>query len=76
MRQSLKKFFQSQKDSMNAAYEQKTSLAQKKLVQTSILLTLISSSRRRLNKYYFRLKRSLKNRKKDSAPIQFKFFEL
>ena len=49
MRPSLKNSSKSKSHSLNAAHKQKTSLAQKKLVHTANLLTLIFRSKRRLN---------------------------
>ena len=48
MRQSLKKFSKLKNLSLNAAHEQKTSLAQNKFVHTAILLTFTVKSKRRL----------------------------
>ena len=47
---SQKLFSKSKSHSLNAAHEQKTSLAQKKLVHTAILLTFTIRSKHRLNK--------------------------
>ena len=51
---SQKLLFKSKRYSLNAAHDQKTSLARKKLVHTSILLTFAFRSKHRLNEYYFR----------------------
>ena len=47
--------------------KQKTSLAQKKLVHTAILLTFIIRYKCRLKKHYFRQK---KNLKKTNTPLR------
>ena len=50
MCQSVKNYFSKSKShSLNAAHDQKTSLAQKKLVHTAILLTFAFRSKNRLN---------------------------
>ena len=50
MRQSLKLFSKSKSHSLNAAHEQKISLAQKTFAHTAIILTFTIGSKRRLNK--------------------------
>ena len=51
---SQKLISKSKSYSLNATHEQKTSLAQKRLVQTAIFITFTIRSKRRLNKQYFR----------------------
>ena len=47
---SQKHFSESKSDSLNAVHEQKTSLAQEKLVHKTIFLTFTIRSKRRLHK--------------------------
>ena len=52
--QKQKLFPKSKSNSLNVAHEPKTSLNEKKLVHTAILLTFTIRSKRRMNKQYVR----------------------
>ena len=58
-------FSKSKSHSLNAAHDQKTSLAQKKLVHTAILLAFAFRSKHGLNKYFWE-----KNLNKTNTPLR------